>query len=225
MHYVFDLWANRWRRREVQGDMIIVKYADDFVVGFEYESDARRFWEALRARLEEFALSSGQDPPDRVWPPCGGQARKGGAWEAGDLQVPRLCLHLRQVASRSVRRTTKDPARSHAGETQRGQGGAAQAHASADTRTGTLAGASRQGLLCLLRGSHEPREYQRFPSLCDTARAPHASAAEPERSFRVGTDAAPGRLPPLAESAFCRQTLEVRTGCPNWARPGLCGGR
>jgi RNA-directed DNA polymerase len=57
MHYVFDLWADRWRRREAQGDVIIVRYADDFVVGFEYEADARRFWDALRARLEEFALS------------------------------------------------------------------------------------------------------------------------------------------------------------------------
>ncbi|HEX4969199.1 MAG TPA: group II intron reverse transcriptase/maturase [Nitrospiraceae bacterium] len=57
MHYVFDLWADRWRRREAQGDVIIVRYADDFVVGFEHETDARRFWDALRARLEEFALS------------------------------------------------------------------------------------------------------------------------------------------------------------------------
>src|SRR5436853_2380787 len=57
MHYVFDLWANRWRQNEAQGDMVIVRYADDFVVGFEHEADARRFWDALRARLEEFALS------------------------------------------------------------------------------------------------------------------------------------------------------------------------
>jgi len=57
MHYVFDLWVHRWRRREAQGDVIIVRYADDFVVGFGFESDARRFWDALRARLEEFALS------------------------------------------------------------------------------------------------------------------------------------------------------------------------
>jgi len=57
MHYVFDLWAHRWRRREARGDVVIVRYADDFVVGFEFESDARRFWDALRARLGEFALS------------------------------------------------------------------------------------------------------------------------------------------------------------------------
>ena len=57
MHYVFDLWADRWRRHEAPGDMIIVRYADDFVVGFEHEIDARRFWDAMRKRLEEFALS------------------------------------------------------------------------------------------------------------------------------------------------------------------------
>ena len=55
LHYVFDLWANRWRQREATGDMIIVRYADDIVVGFEHE--ARRFWEAMRERLQEFALS------------------------------------------------------------------------------------------------------------------------------------------------------------------------
>ncbi len=56
LHYVFDLWAERWRRREATGDMVIVRYADDIVVGFEQESDARRFWEAMRERLQEFSL-------------------------------------------------------------------------------------------------------------------------------------------------------------------------
>jgi RNA-directed DNA polymerase len=57
LHYAFDLWAERFRRREATGDMIIVRYADDFIVGFEHEHDARRFLDALRERLEEFALS------------------------------------------------------------------------------------------------------------------------------------------------------------------------
>jgi len=57
LHYVLDLWAERWRRREATGDMIIVRYADDFIVGFEHESDARRFWNEMRERLQEFALS------------------------------------------------------------------------------------------------------------------------------------------------------------------------
>ena len=56
-HYVFDLWAERWRRHEATGDMIILRYADDIVVGFEQEAEARRFWDAMRARLQEFSLS------------------------------------------------------------------------------------------------------------------------------------------------------------------------
>jgi group II intron reverse transcriptase/maturase len=57
LHYALDLWAERWRRREAAGDMIIVRYADDFIVGFEHEGDARRFLDEMRARLAEFALS------------------------------------------------------------------------------------------------------------------------------------------------------------------------
>lgn len=57
LHYVFDLWAERWRRREATGDMIMVRYADDIVVGFQHESDTRRFWNAMRDRLAEFSLS------------------------------------------------------------------------------------------------------------------------------------------------------------------------
>jgi group II intron reverse transcriptase/maturase len=57
LHYVFDLWAERWRRREATGDMIMIRYADDLVVGFQHESDARRFWDAMRDRLREFSLS------------------------------------------------------------------------------------------------------------------------------------------------------------------------
>jgi RNA-directed DNA polymerase len=57
LHYVFDLWAERWRRREACGNMIVVRYADDLVVGFEHEADACRFRDAMRVRLEEFALT------------------------------------------------------------------------------------------------------------------------------------------------------------------------
>ena len=57
LHYAFDLWAERWRRREANGDMIMVRYADDIIVGFQHEKDARRFWDAMRDRLREFSLS------------------------------------------------------------------------------------------------------------------------------------------------------------------------
>src|ERR1700740_653477 len=57
LHYCFDLWAERWRRREARGHLIIVRYADDLVVGFEHEGDARRFLDAMHDRLGEFALT------------------------------------------------------------------------------------------------------------------------------------------------------------------------
>jgi len=57
LHHALDLWAESWRRHEATGDMIIVRYADDFIVGFQHEGDARRFLDELRNRLEEYALS------------------------------------------------------------------------------------------------------------------------------------------------------------------------
>src|SRR3954453_21684599 len=57
LHYALDLWAARWRRRKATGDMIIVRYADDFIVGFQHHVDARCFLDEMRERLREFALS------------------------------------------------------------------------------------------------------------------------------------------------------------------------
>ena len=57
LHFVFDLWAERWRRREARGDMIMVRFADDIIVGFQHESDARHFWDAMSERLQGFSLS------------------------------------------------------------------------------------------------------------------------------------------------------------------------
>jgi len=56
LHYVLDLWVQLWRRRHARGDVIIVRWADDFVVGFQYEDEASRFKEALRDRLKKFSL-------------------------------------------------------------------------------------------------------------------------------------------------------------------------
>ncbi len=56
LHYVFDLWAHAWRRQHAAGDMVIVRYADDIVLGFEHERGARAFLAAMRARLGEFGL-------------------------------------------------------------------------------------------------------------------------------------------------------------------------
>ena len=56
LHYVFDLWAQAWRRKQASGDVIIVRFADDIVVGFEAKSDAVRFWAELIERMQKFSL-------------------------------------------------------------------------------------------------------------------------------------------------------------------------
>jgi RNA-directed DNA polymerase len=56
LHYVFDLWAHQWRTRHARGDVVIVRFCDDFVVGFERRDDAERFWADLRERLAEYSL-------------------------------------------------------------------------------------------------------------------------------------------------------------------------
>lgn len=56
LHYVFDLWADRWRRRRARGEVIIVRFADDYIVGFQHHDDAERFQNELRDRLAKFNL-------------------------------------------------------------------------------------------------------------------------------------------------------------------------
>jgi RNA-directed DNA polymerase len=56
LHYVFDLWADAWRRKAATGDVIIVRYADDLVMGFQHRADAVRFLEQFKERLAKFGL-------------------------------------------------------------------------------------------------------------------------------------------------------------------------
>jgi len=56
LHYVFDLWVQRWRQRSANGEVIVVRFADDIIVGFQYQSEAERFLAAMRERLMKFGL-------------------------------------------------------------------------------------------------------------------------------------------------------------------------
>jgi RNA-directed DNA polymerase len=56
LHYVFDLWIQQWRKKRARGDVIVVRYADDFVVGFQHRDEAEQFWSDLRERFAQFGL-------------------------------------------------------------------------------------------------------------------------------------------------------------------------
>jgi RNA-directed DNA polymerase len=56
LHYALDLWLQQWRKRDARGDVYIIRYADDFVIGLQYQSDGKKIMEALRQRLAKFQL-------------------------------------------------------------------------------------------------------------------------------------------------------------------------
>ena len=80
LHYVFDLWADQWRKRQAQGAMIMVRYADDIVVGFQHEAEAQRFQEDLKRRLQSLRCSSTTTRP--AWSSSAAMRRRTGAGAA-----------------------------------------------------------------------------------------------------------------------------------------------
>lgn len=84
LHYVLDLWAHQWRKKEAKGSMIIVRYADDVVFGFESQEDAERFLEQMRERLAEFGLELHSDKTRLV--AFGRQVER--RWRAGKGEKP-----------------------------------------------------------------------------------------------------------------------------------------
>ena len=66
LHYVFDLWVHAWRKKQARGDVVVVRYADDSVLGFQAQTEADRFLEDLRERLGKFGLELHPDKTRRI---------------------------------------------------------------------------------------------------------------------------------------------------------------
>jgi len=66
LHYTFDLWANVWRKKCAHGDVIVLRYADDLVLGFQHQSEADRFLQDFRERLRKFGLELNPDKTRRI---------------------------------------------------------------------------------------------------------------------------------------------------------------
>jgi len=195
LHYVFDLWAERWRRREAAGNMIIVRYADDLIVGFEHETDARRFLDEMRKRLQEFALSLHSEKTRLI--EFGRFAvenrKRRGLGKPETFTFLGLHLYLRQNSSVQIPNQTEVPAGSHAGKVASHQTGTATEHASADSPAGKMVAAGRHRLLQLPRGADKQFDTDRVPIPRHQSLAAHATAAEPERLDDLGADQAVGR--------------------------------
>jgi group II intron reverse transcriptase/maturase len=153
LHYVFDLWAARWRRREATGDMVIVRYADDIVVGFEHEADGRRFLDMMRERLAEVCAdtASGEDPADHVRPLRSGATCQARARQTGNVRFPWLHSYLRTDPAGPVPNPSQKSAGPPIGEAAGDQGRATPAHTAAHPRAREMAEAGHHRLLCLPR--------------------------------------------------------------------------
>jgi group II intron reverse transcriptase/maturase len=235
LHYVFDLWAERWRRREAAGGVIIVRYADDIIVGFEHEADARRFWDEMRERLRGFSLSLhpektrliefGRFAADR-------RAHRGlGKPETFNfLGFTFICGKSRRGKFLLKRRTRRDRMRAKLREIKEEL--RRRMHLPIPEQGRWL----RQvvtGFLAYHAVPNQQRGARRLPPLCHGPVAARASAAQSKGRRDVGADREVGRrLAPkapnpssLAERSLCRQAPEVGAVCGNSARTDLRGGR
>ena len=139
LHYVFDLWVQAWRKKQAHGDVIVVRYADDFVVGFQHQADAERFLAELAERFRKFDLELHPEKTRLLEfgrfaaeQPAAARRR-----EAGDLQLSRLHAHLREEEEqRTVHGAAADDAQAAAGEAERGESRTPATHARPHPRSG-----------------------------------------------------------------------------------------
>ena len=235
LHYVLDLWAERWRRREATGDMIIVRYADDFIVGFQHETDARRFLDTMRERLQEFALSLHPEKTRLIEfgrLAVENRKRRGlgkpetftflgfificNKTRRGKFQIKRKSRRDRmrvklQAIKQELRRRMHQPIPEQGKWLKQVVTGYFNYHA-VPTNGPTLTAFYFHVISLWQRVLRQRSQKDRIDWGTDRA---------------VGQRLAPttANPSPLARCALCSQTPKVGAVCPNWARTDLCGGR
>jgi group II intron reverse transcriptase/maturase len=235
LHYVFDLWAAQWRRRAATGDMVMVRYADDLVVGFEHKADADRFLDALRARFAEFALSLHPDKTrllefGRFAAPNRAQRGRGKPETFDFLGFTFICGTSRQGKFQLLRKSRRDRLRAKLREVKEAL--RERMHRPVPEQGG-MAAAGRDRVVQLPRGADEQPVAGHVPPGRHRPPEAHAAAARPERPDELGTDqSSGGRLAPqiahpssLARPTLRRQTPKVGAVCLKWARTDPCGRR
>ncbi len=232
LHYVLDDWFhNTWRKRIAEGDTIIVRYADDFVGGFQHQGDAKRFLRDLGERLAHYGLELHPDKTRLI--EFGRFARENrrkrgqGKPETFDfLGMTHFCDREGEVQGRS--QTVPETGPPHPAADQ---GRASQAVARQPARDGQVDGTGHQWLAQLLcRSREQPRLAEVYPPLhaivhaCPSAalsKGPHR--LEGHRPSNCCPLAQSQNPPPVAKSAPCRHDPREEPDA-NSARPDLCGG-
>jgi RNA-directed DNA polymerase len=132
LHYVYDLWVHRWRRIKATGDVIVVRYADDTIIGFEHEHEARTFLQDLQERMRTFDLALHPDKTRliRFGRHAAKQREKLERGEARHLRLPRLHALLHAVTQVGLlRHRAQDDQEAYASQAPSDQDGVAQENA------------------------------------------------------------------------------------------------
>jgi RNA-directed DNA polymerase len=233
LHYCFDLWAERWRRREASGQVTIVRFADDIVCGFEHEADAKRFLEQLRERMGKFSLSLHPEKTRLI--EFGRSAAERRAARGENKPETFNFLGFTHIAGKSragrfqlKRKTRRDRLRRKVDAVRDEEA----TDARSDRAAGEVSGTGGAWVHPVPRRPGQLQAGQCVPQRGGEALEARVDTAQPEGQDHVGADNDPGRAlaaprphpPSLARCPLSRQTPEVGAECLNQARSDLCGG-
>ena len=234
LHYVLDLWADWWRKRHAHGDVIIIRFADDFIVGFEHRQDAERFRDELGGRLARFGLEL--HPGKTRLIEFGRRAARDRAARGEGKPETFTFLGFTHICATSKKRAVLDQAENRletgTGQACRGESRDQAAPVPAHPRPGAMAGRRGTRAPGLLRRARQQRRGERLPHPGDPALAQGAAAPQPANPDHLGQDE-PHRDPvdtpdphraPIPASALRRHAPKVGAQCGNSARWDLCGG-
>jgi group II intron reverse transcriptase/maturase len=186
LHYVFDLWVQAWRQKSAHGDMIVVRFADDIVLGFQHRSDADQFRVELTERMRKFNLELHPEKTRLLeFGPYAAENRKkrgeGKPETFNFLGFTHICVRKRSNGRFTVlRQTIRKRLQAKLNAVK------AELH-----RTGQVVASGGAWTHPLLRGAHEPIGAGDFSVPSRLAVASRVVAAQPERLRPLGPHAAP----------------------------------
>ncbi len=195
LHYVFDRWVQQWRRRHARGDVIVTRFADDSIVGFQHLGDAKQFLRDLRERFAKFNLELHPDKTRLI--EFGRFAVHNRS--AKGLRRPETFTFLgfthfcREGEDRGVLAETHHHRAAAADKAEAGQGRAEATHASAPPRTGAMVGERRARTSRVLRRARQLPGRRPIPHPGRLALAARASASWPAAPLELGADETPHR--------------------------------
>ncbi|MGY4298728.1 hypothetical protein ACVWXN_006823 [Bradyrhizobium sp. i1.4.4] len=199
LHYVLDLWIHQWRRRRARGRVVAVRYADDFVMGFESKADAQEMLLALKARLASFGLMLHEGKTRLIefgrFAALSRQRR--GERRPRDLRLPRLHPLLRADSGRPVYREAQDGRETPDAQADGVAPGRLAAHARVTGHPARVVRRSAAWTLRLLRQAAQLSSAQRLLSRSASDLAALSETAQSEKSAHglVGVRDPDGTLP------------------------------